>query len=152
IRDSNNQITGKQDDESETSDVDEANKHNRKTSVTPLLLEGKQTGNVILDEDVFQTVRSKNSKSLVGTRVNDPDKGTNSEFVGRRDRTNKKVWLFIFRVRDGVSSVAITSYIATKTGAFKDEIVVNSIKTSYTRADSCCFQVGVPFKFKTSSM
>lgn len=69
-------------------------------------------------------------------------------FVGR-ETSGRKAWLFVSRVGDGVTEVAVRDYIRKKIDVVDDgDVVVREIATGYTRKDSKCFQVGVKIEFK----
>lgn len=68
-------------------------------------------------------------------------------FAGR-EVGSKKAWLFVSRVKDGVTEDAVRSYIVKKTDLSENEVAVEQISTTYERADSNCFRVGVKFEVK----
>lgn len=65
-----------------------------------------------------------------------------------RDASNKKAWLFVSRVKDTVTEEIVRKYIASKTNAAAEELVVKQISTTYQRKDSKCFQIGIKFGLK----
>lgn len=74
---------------------------------------------------------------------------TKDNFTGKDE--DKKVWLFISRVKDHVTEENIKSYIKNKAKIDKEEeVVVRHITTKYDtiRKDCKCFQVGVKFEKK----
>lgn len=72
-----------------------------------------------------------------------------NDFIGKE--INKKVWLFISRVKDHVTGEKIKTYIMDKANLEDDrDVVVERIKTKYDdiRKDCQCFKVGIRFDLK----
>lgn len=87
----------------------------------------------------------------IGTASTDDE----SDFAGKSEREDKKVWLFISRVKDHVSEDKIKMYIKKKTKIENseltdNEIIIKHIPTVYDtiRKDCKCFQVGIKFDRK----
>lgn len=82
--------------------------------------------------------------TVVGTAEVTPSANA---FIGR-ELNDKKAWLFISRVKDGVNEKIVKDYIMRKTKLDDKDVSVKTIETSYEKKDSQCFQVGVKFELK----
>lgn len=67
-------------------------------------------------------------------------------FVGR-DKTEKKIWLFLSRVKDHVTEEIVKNYLENKTSSTND-IYVKEIDTFRKLKDNRCFKVGLNFILK----
>lgn len=137
------------------------NKANRRTSNRGAAQHAATTGGVpanqkvldgvARDDDGFLPVLSRKGKrqrrrNTLGTAQVVATEAEGN-FQGRQ--VDRKAWLFVSRVRDGVTEQTIRSYIKRKIDTASDEdIVVKALETRYDRKDSNCFQVGVNFDFK----
>lgn len=72
---------------------------------------------------------------------------TSQEFLGR-DIHNKKIWLFITKIRDHVTEEIVEKYIANKTGKTSDTIEVKLLQTKNDKPNNKSFIVGVSLDLK----
>mgnify|MGYP005984103013 CR=1 FL=1 len=81
-------------------------------------------------------------KKFQGEAVVDENSGA---FLGKKspNSRNKKIWLFISRVQDHVSSDIVANFIANKTGQDQTTISVKLLEIHKNDADNKCFLVGV---------
>ena len=90
--------------------------------------------------------RRRYPRKSVNTGTAEIDADDNA-FAGR-DENDKKAWLFISRVKDGVTEKTVKDYILKKTQLDGKDVSVQSIDTTYERKDNKCFQVGIKFQLK----
>ena len=71
-------------------------------------------------------------------------------FCGKPESTDKKVWLFVSRVKDTVTEDNIKTYIQKKTNLADNDVTVVKFPTKYDsiRKDCKCFKVGIKFDLK----
>ncbi|KAG5882565.1 hypothetical protein JTB14_011766 [Gonioctena quinquepunctata] len=70
-----------------------------------------------------------------------------SSFVGR-SLQNKKIWLFISRVKDHVNKKMIEDYLKSKTNTAVD---VAEIDTYHKMKDNKCFKIGMDYNMKETA-
>ena len=69
---------------------------------------------------------------------------------GKPENTDKKVWLFISRVKDIVTEDGIKIYIEKKTNLADNDVIVTRFPTKYDdiRKNCKCFKIGIKFDMK----
>lgn len=111
------------------------------------LIDGKiQNKNV--EQFTKNTKKTKRREINIGTAETETEDEEN-DFIGKE--SNKKVWLFISRVKDHVTIEKIKNYIKKKTDLHDDsDIVVEHTKTKYDdiRKDCQCFKIGINYDKK----
>lgn len=77
---------------------------------------------------------------------------TENEFEGRPTTSikEKKLWLFISRVKDAVSLENVMAYIKKKTNLEEEKISVKRLNTWYKVENNKCFLIGVDPSVKDS--
>lgn len=91
-----------------------------------------------------QRKRAEISIGTAETGNNDSDGFAASK---RRNGDEKKLWLFLSRVRSNVSEGQVKKYVAEKGELPDDHIVVKMLETK-SMADSKCFMLGVPLNME----
>lgn len=110
--------------------------------------QGHSTENDPVSEEymlVHSKRRNRHKKPVI---LGTAEIGSDENAFEGRDASNKKAWLFVSRVKDTVTEEIVRKYIASKTNAAADELVVKQIPTNYQRKDSRCFQIGIRFDLK----
>lgn len=101
------------------------------------------------NEAYFQKVgykkKNKKQKVHIGEAEISKEEETHG-FVGRA-KTEKKIWLFISRVKDHVTEEIVKNYLGKKTSNNSD-IYVKEIDTYKKSKDNRCFKVGLNFNLK----
>lgn len=100
-----------------------------------------------ITSDGYQELKRKKRKVQVGT-----DDSKENEFVGRStaDIKDRKIWLFISKVKDTITTENVLSYIKRKTNSEEQKISVKELNTWFKMKDNKCFMVGVDPDFKNS--
>lgn len=77
---------------------------------------------------------------------------TENEFEGQPavNTKDKKIWLFISKVRDTVSAENVTTYIKKKTNLEEEKISVKKLDTWHKVEDNKCFLIGIDPAYKES--
>lgn len=72
----------------------------------------------------------------------------NTAFLGRNNG-NKKVWLFLSRIKTGVTEDIIKTYLKEKLELSEQEtLIVKKTNTFHQMKDNECFQIGLDIKHK----
>ncbi|KAG5886281.1 hypothetical protein JTB14_002775 [Gonioctena quinquepunctata] len=98
------------------------------------------------DEIAFKTVSYKRNRKVQFGQAEISEYDEINGFVGR-DRENKKVWLFISRVKEHVTEDNIKKYLDEKTKN-KGQIYGKEIDTYKKTTDNKCFEIGINIDFK----
>lgn len=113
-------------------------------NITPQKIEATDQVNKNSDEP-FTEVRNKHRKrKIVGTAENSTVDGSN-DFEGSQisNNSNKKIWLFISRIKSHVNEEKVNDYISKKAKVDKDLISVKKLKTWYQTENNNCFLIGL---------
>lgn len=93
--------------------------------------------------DGFQYVsrkRQRNRQRQIGTAEDHEVDG----FIGsEKTRTNKKIWIFLSKVKDNVTEAVVKEYISKKATIEQEDVSVKHIKTYHQLKDKNCFLIGV---------
>lgn len=102
-----------------------------------------------LDVDGFIKVQRRprhRRRANVGTAESNsgPESvGTGLEARGRNVSGNKKIWIFISRVKDHVNERIVQDYISRKSSLASETVTVKCVETKTKFADNKCFLIGV---------
>lgn len=97
-------------------------------------------------EKEFQIVTRRRKKNIkYGTSETRAD--CEIGFEGR-DTKEKKIWLFISRVKNDVTEGKVSNYITHKTNEKTEEISVKKVNTYFKTKDNNCFLIGVNPKLR----
>lgn len=111
---------------------------------TPSTSQLSVTADEFIPVKLRRKARSVKKPVVVGTAVVAPSEDA---FMGR-EANDKKAWLFVSRVKDGIDETIVKDYIKRKAELDDKDVVVKRIETSYEKKDSNCFQVGIKFELK----
>ncbi|KAK9873067.1 hypothetical protein WA026_020800 [Henosepilachna vigintioctopunctata] len=116
----------------------------------PTVVENKQTNILELDKNKEETnsmegpwrkVVSRRIRTI-GTAQTTANNEINTAFQGRNNG-NKKVWLFLSRIKTGVTEEIIKTYLNEKLELSAQETpIVKKINTFHKMEDNECFQIG----------
>lgn len=95
-----------------------------------------------LDSDKFQVVTSKRRKFQPKFETGTAEITNSTEDSFQSNINEKKLWIFISRVKDTVSEEAVQNYIKDKTQCKDNEISIKCLK-SKTKYSKNCFLVGI---------
>lgn len=130
--------------------------NSRKTSYSQAAQKGAHSSNTNnRDSPLNRPTPNKQNKPKrrylnIGSAINNDSDDSSNFFVGQSEKKNKKVWLFLSRIKDHVSEDMIKEYIKRKSDLNDEDVTVKHIPTNYDvkRKDCKCFQVGVKFELK----
>lgn len=93
-------------------------------------------------DDGYQEIKKRRRRKKVQLGTNEK---AENEFEGRpmANIKNKKIWLFISRVKDAVSTENVVTYIKKKSKLEDEKISVKNLDTWYKVENNKCFLVGV---------
>lgn len=94
--------------------------------------------------------RLNRTRPQVGTATSCSIDNVDNNFSGKPEKTDKKAWLFISRVKDIVTEDDIKTYIKAKTKLADNDVLVTRFPTKYDniRKDGKCFKVGIKYDLK----
>jgi len=106
------------------------------------------TGNMTrISNEGFKKVSYKKKKTAyIGVaKVDEAKKETG--FIGREQK-EKKVWLFISRAKNHVTTDIVKDYLVQKTKEPEDKVEVQELNTRSDKPDNKCFMVGLKWMLK----
>ncbi|KAK9886029.1 hypothetical protein WA026_014815 [Henosepilachna vigintioctopunctata] len=122
----------------------------------PTVVENKQTNILELDKNKeesnsmevpWRKVVSRRIRTI-GTAQTTANNEINTAFQGRNNG-NKKVWLFLSRIKTGVTEEIIKTYLNEKLELSAQETpIVKKINTFHKMEDNECFQIGLDIKYR----
>nr|XP_023019147.1 uncharacterized protein LOC111507981 [Leptinotarsa decemlineata] len=98
------------------------------------------------NEHESKTVRHMKKRRLQIGQAQISEEDENNGFAGR-ELQEKKIWLFISRVKDHVTEEMIVSYLKNKTNG-DSQIYIKEIKAHRKAKDNRCFKIGLNFNMK----
>lgn len=94
-------------------------------------------------EENFKAVHYSQRKKKIAIGENKISDEEKSKGFAGREVNEKKIWLFVSRVKDHVTEPIIKRYLAKKTNFTEEEFVVKEIETYKKIENNKCFQIGV---------
>lgn len=85
----------------------------------------------------------KHKKPNLGTAIPMQEIG-GLEAIRPNNQGNKKLWLFLSRIKETVREEEVKKYVANKASITEDQFDAKTLKTKSTRSDYKCFMIGVP--------